>query len=269
MSTDDLASLQVVDDDGKTKIPLPISSRNILYLFMYYLHYLDHIDDTPFDEQWFKLTQRDFNDFRQSHWIKYYRGKTLDNIASVDLVQVATGKQASAANGSTTSLAISKKLDPVQEFDKGIKRTPAFPTLKDEGTGIVQLVHVLAAFTYPILVIKMLILVTGSQRLILILLSVLLNNKLKSISLVLACPSTSGKICLLKNSRSGTSFPMLPRWLSCQDSCPLHRDHPLARVLHPVFHLLDHPLARVLHPIFHLLVLVTTLWDPCPLVLST
>jgi hypothetical protein len=51
MSTADLASLQVVDDDGETKIPLPISSRNTLYLFMYYLHYLDHIDDTPFDEQ--------------------------------------------------------------------------------------------------------------------------------------------------------------------------------------------------------------------------
>jgi hypothetical protein len=48
----------------------------------------------------------------------------------VDLIQVAAGKQSSAAaaNGSTT-----KKLDPVQEFDKGIKRDPAaFPTLKDE-----------------------------------------------------------------------------------------------------------------------------------------
>jgi hypothetical protein len=66
MSTANLASLQVVDDDGKAMIPLPISSRNTLYLFMYYLHYLDHINDTPFDEQWFKLTQRDFNDFRQS-----------------------------------------------------------------------------------------------------------------------------------------------------------------------------------------------------------
>jgi hypothetical protein len=122
MSTADLASLQVVDDDGTTKTPLPISSRNTLLLFMYYLHYLNHIDGTPFDEQWFKLTQQDFNDFRQSVWVKYYRGKTLDNIASVDLVQVATGKQASAANGSTTSLAISRKLDPVQAFDKGIKR---------------------------------------------------------------------------------------------------------------------------------------------------
>jgi hypothetical protein len=133
MSTDDLASLQVVDDDGEITISLPISTRNILYHFRYYLHYLDHIGGTPFDEQWFKLTQRDFNDFRQSHWVKYYRGKTLDNIASVDLVQVATGKQASAANGSTTSLTISEIINPVQEFDKGIKRNlTAFPTLKDE-----------------------------------------------------------------------------------------------------------------------------------------
>ena len=77
MSTADLASLQVVDDDGMTKTPLPISSRNTLLLFRYYLHYLDHIDNTPFGEQWFKLTQRDFNNFRQSHWVKYYRGKTL------------------------------------------------------------------------------------------------------------------------------------------------------------------------------------------------
>jgi hypothetical protein len=93
---------------------------------MFYLHYLEHINDTPFDEQWFKWTQQDFNDFRQSVWVKYYHGKTLDNIASVDLVQVA-------ANNSTTSLATSKKLNPVQEFDKGIKRDPAaFPTLKDE-----------------------------------------------------------------------------------------------------------------------------------------
>jgi hypothetical protein len=112
-----------LDDDGTTMIPLPISSRNTLYLFMYYLHYLDHLNDTPFDEQWFKLTQRDFNDFRQSVWVKYYRGKTLDNITSVDLVQVAAGKQLP-----TTP---QKKLDPVQEFDKGIKRDPAaFPTLK-------------------------------------------------------------------------------------------------------------------------------------------
>jgi hypothetical protein len=55
-------------------------------------------------------------------------------------------------------------------------------------------------------------------------------------------------------NRSGTSFLTLPRLLSCQDSRPLHRDHPLARVPHSVV---------------HLLVLVTTLRDPCPLVLST
>ena len=64
LSTADLASLQVNDDDD-TKIPLPISFRNTFYLFMYYLHYLDHIDDAPFDEQWFKLTQRDFQNRRE------------------------------------------------------------------------------------------------------------------------------------------------------------------------------------------------------------
>lgn len=128
------ASVQMTDSNNN-KTPLPACTRMIIIVFMSYLHFLDETSATPVGHEWMNLNSDDFESFRQGSVIKHYKGKTLDNIATVKL----SNTMASSYNATTTptmnaTATVTKKvIDPVQEFDKGVKRDiTAFPSLKDE-----------------------------------------------------------------------------------------------------------------------------------------
>ena len=132
VNMDDQAFATITKKDANNKqVPLATSTKILITVFMYYLHYLDELSETPIGKEWMKLTAEEFDAFRQGSVVKHYKGKTLDNVTTVTL------KPSSLTTTTTTTAATmtapKKVTDPVQEFDKGVKRdTTVFPSLKDE-----------------------------------------------------------------------------------------------------------------------------------------
>jgi hypothetical protein len=129
------SQVKITDTTNNTTTPLPISTQILVTVFMYYIHFLGVTGTTPVGTDWNNLSIDDFETFRQSSAFYYYKGKTLDTVASVNLTPYLNANTSTTAtiNSTTTTTTAKKVTDPVQEFDKGVKRDiTVFPSLKDE-----------------------------------------------------------------------------------------------------------------------------------------
>ena len=129
------SQVQITNTTDNTTIPLPTSTQILITVFMYYIHFLGITATIPTGTDWMSLSIDDFEAFHQSPAISYYKGKTLDNVTTVNLTPYLNANTATNAtvSNTTTTTTTKKVMDPVQEFDKGVKRDiTVFPSLKDE-----------------------------------------------------------------------------------------------------------------------------------------